>query len=917
MIGTSFGTLAFLNPWILSGLLFLPALWFLLRVTPPAPRLMYFPPAHILAGLTPQERTPSRTPWWILLLRLLAAALVMIALAAPVLNPGSALPDRGAVRIVMDNSWPGAQTWTAQAAEAEALLKRAARENRAVHIMTTAPEPGKTAPMMQGPMTVAQAEALLRGLAPQPWPADYAAMDTLLKDSRFQDSIHSFWLGHGLSEGAYDLVVKRLQNQGGLTYMTPTESALPLMLRAPAEASVTLAVRVDAPRAIATGVPVTVQAVGGDGRVLDSSSLTLDPSRLPQAVTFDMPANLQAQVAMVRIAGRESAGTVLLTEDRFRNRHVGIVSPENMDDTALLIEATHYIRQALENNAQLQSGPAEKLIEQGASAIILPDIGALPPGTLDELDGWVRQGGLLLRFAGPNMTQGEQYLTPVPLRGGGRALDGALTWEKPVKLAPFPENSPLYGLPIPEDITVSRQILAEPVAGIEKMTWAVLEDGTPLITAAPHDKGLLVMVHTTATPAWSDLALSGLFVKMLQRMVSLSPGTAARSQSGGTLQPVLTLDGRGMLEQPGAHVKPLPAEIPSDIVPDSSHPPGLYGRTGLQAVFNLGDRLPRPAAMPALPGGVTVATYGETVEKDVAPLLLLAALLLFLLDWVLMMAVYAGALWTRLPRRAPAALAAALILSALIASPAHAQSPAPTPQMIEYAAKLHLAYIRSGTPDVDTTAENGLRALAETLTQRTSVEPVGVAAINPETDELAFFPFIYWPVAASAKPLSDTALQKVQYYIDHGGTILVDTRDRLSATGDMSGFAGGGRNAESLRVLLGGLNIPPLAEMKDDHVLSKSFYLLTSFPGRYDGGPLWVEDESASGRDRVSSLIIGSHDWAAAWAAAGGNGPRLSGGAQQQEIALRFGVNVMMYALTGNYKADQVHLPHILERLGQ
>ncbi|MBU0860066.1 MAG: DUF4159 domain-containing protein, partial [Alphaproteobacteria bacterium] len=77
------------------------------------------------------------------------------------------------------------------------------------------------------------------------------------------------------------------------------------------------------------------------------------------------------------------------------------------------------------------------------------------------------------------------------------------------------------------------------------------------------------------------------------------------------------------------------------------------------------------------------------------------------------------------------------------------------------------------------------------------------------------------------------------------------------------------------------------------------------------------EEQSANGRDNVSSLIIGSHDWAAAWASAGGSGTRLSGGARQQEIALRFGVNAVMYALTGNYKADQVHLPHILERLGQ
>ncbi len=915
MIGTALGALTFVNPWILAGLVFLPALWFLLRVTPPAPQLMYFPPAHILAGLVPQERTPSRTPWWILLLRLLMAALVVIALAGPVLNPGTTLPGAGPVRIVMDNGWAGAQTWGLQSAEATALIKRAARENRSVHFLTTAPEAGKAAPMAAGPMTAAQAENTLRGMGPLPWPADYKAVAEHLKTAKVE-GVHSFWLGHGLSEGDPAEIIRLLQNQGGLNYTRPDDTQLPLLLRPPKNATgKTLDVRVDAPRALSAGVPAMIQAVGGDGRVLDSVSVTVDPGKLPMDVSLDLPEPLRAQVAMVRIAGRESAGTVLLTEDRFRNRSVGIVTAENIDDTAPLIEASYYIRRALENSAQVHTGDVTKLIKDGVAVIILPDIGALPHSTLDALDKWVQKGGLLLRFAGANMTQGEQFLTPVPLRMGNRALDGALTWEKPVKLAPFPQSSPLYGLPLTDDITVARQILAEPVAGIEQMTWAVLEDGTPLITAAPKDKGLLVMVHTTATPEWSDLAVSGLFVRMLQRMVSLSPGTAAQGRATGTLQPILVLNGRGALEQPGAHVKPLPADIPENLIPDSAHPPGLYGRAGMQTVFNLGGRVALPAAMPPMPVGVAASTYGHGAETDLTPWLLLAALALFAVDWALMMAMQAG---LSLPSLRAAATAAFLAAALILPPHAQAQDSAPTTQMIAYASQLHLAYIRSGSVEVDNVAQRGLQSLGEVLTQRTSVEPAGVVAIDPEKDELSFFPFVYWPIAPGAPPLSDAALSRIQYYLDHGGTILIDTRDRQSSV-DTGGMGlPGGRNAETLRNLVAGLNVPPLAQMAQDHVISKSFYLLSSFPGRYDGGTIWIEEQSASGRDRVSSLIIGSHDWAAAWAGhSGTNGPRLTGGAQQQEMAMRFGVNAVMYALTGNYKADQVHLPHILERLGQ
>jgi hypothetical protein len=83
---------------------------------------------------------------------------------------------------------------------------------------------------------------------------------------------------------------------------------------------------------------------------------------------------------------------------------------------------------------------------------------------------------------------------------------------------------------------------------------------------------------------------------------------------------------------------------------------------------------------------------------------------------------------------------------------------------------------------------------------------------------------------------------------------------------------------------------------------------------------VWVEGHAGGTNDGVSSIIIGANDWASAWAV-DDNGRPISavvpGGARQREMAYRFGVNLVMYAFTGNYKADQVHVPAILERLGQ
>src|SRR5690606_22948076 len=101
----SIGTFAFAAPWILTALVVLPAIWWLLRLTPPAPKRISFPPLRLLLGLTPKEETPHRTPWWLILLRLAIAALVILALAQPLLRANEALPGDGPIVVVVDNGW--------------------------------------------------------------------------------------------------------------------------------------------------------------------------------------------------------------------------------------------------------------------------------------------------------------------------------------------------------------------------------------------------------------------------------------------------------------------------------------------------------------------------------------------------------------------------------------------------------------------------------------------------------------------------------------------------------------------------------------------------------------------------------------------------------------------------------------------
>src|SRR6187397_856302 len=112
---------------------------------------------------------------------------------------------------------------------------------------------------------------------------------------------------------------------------------------------------------------------------------------------------------------------------------------------------------------------------------------------------------MLVRFAGPRLAASEDDLVPVKLRRGGRTLGGSLSWDQPQQLAAFARESPFTGMTVPTDVTVTRQVLAEPEAGLVDRTWATLADGTPLVTAIKRGKGTIVLFHVTADTRWSDL----------------------------------------------------------------------------------------------------------------------------------------------------------------------------------------------------------------------------------------------------------------------------------------------------------------------------------------------------------------------------------------------------------------------------
>jgi hypothetical protein len=890
----------FASPWVLFGLAALPVLWWLLRVTPPAPRVERFPAVRLLLGLVAEAETPARTPIWLLVLRCLAAALVILGLARPVLDAAARLPGSGPVLLVIDNGWASARDWGQRQIAAASVLDRAERAGRPVVVLATAPAETGQAPQASAAMSAADARPLVAALRPQPWPVDRAAAAGAVAAAKAGAAVV---LSDGTTGGSgWDAYARALAAIGPVVEMG--DPAVPVrLLLPPRPLSDGFGVRLaQTPQALAG--EAAVRAVSGDGRTLARLTLPVAANAAGAEGEMRLPPELRNRLARLVLDGPASAGSVVLLDERWRRRPVGLLAGDAATAQTPLIGELFYLKRALEPSTELRYGDLPALLSREISVIILADRTLADGPEREMLADWVSKGGLLIRFAGPQLAEHPDTLLPVKLIEGDRQLGGAMSWSKPAALAPFPPGSPFAGLRVPAEVRVTRQVLAAPRVHLAEATWAQLEDGTPLVTQAVRGAGRVVLFHVTANADWSDLPLSGLFVDMLRRLIELANGVRGAEDGSTRLAPVETLDGFGQPGAPPVAAAAMTAAELRDAVAGPRSPPGLYGPESNRRALNLANRLPPPEVAPAIPGASEEAIGGIAPERALAPWLLAAALALLIAD-----------LLVSLPMRGLVRLGrTAAVLALLAAGAAHAQQPPELSAERNPALATRLAYVVTGDAVVDGISRAGLIGLSDYVNRRTAAVLAEPAAVEPGRDDLSFYPLLYWPLTPDAQPPGGAAIEALNTFMANGGIILIDTRDG----GSGEGFAAGTEAA--LRRAARGLAIPALTPLTQGHVLAKSFYLLSDFPGRFDGAPVWVQRDQDRSNDSVSPVIIGGHDWAAAWAVdAQGRNPyaTIPGGARQRVLAYRFGVNLVMYALTGNYKGDQVHVPALLQRLGQ
>lgn len=933
----------FLTPLALFGLVALPLVYWLVKATPPPPREQVYPSLEILRRLTSERADTARSPLWLLMLRLAAVALLVLGLAQPVwlgrsLTSGA---DRAMI-LVLDNGWAAVPHWQERLRAARSLAERHFRAGQDVTLLLSAPDPDGS---MAAPFTTqdrARFEERLLGLSPHSWPTDRTRLASQLKNldqAGAQSSPHDIvFLSDGVATGSDPALTSALAHRSSPVSDMRWNGCETMLLAAQQDDHGVLSATVSAlPCAAPKASPVKPGALTLRVRAENGGTLGLFPlgAAPDKPTTLPLPPllrNRASRIVLERDTGPVPGPSAIALLDEGDHRHpVGLLT-QGSQDTPLTGQG-FFLAQAISGVGTLYRGAVPELLKQKLSVLIATD-GTLADETTRHLVAdWVRHGGVLIRFAGPVLASDPQAalhdmaktLLPVPLINGMRQLGGPMSWGKPQILSAFAEHSPFEGLALPKEVTVTRQVLAEPTPDLGSHVWARLSDGTPLVTASAFGQGELVLFHVTGTADWSSLPLSGLFPEMLERLVDRSAGQQDTSALR-TLVPFAMLDAQGNLVPPPEAARPIIVEALGHTAPDVQHPPGTYGPHLARKAFNLGNALPPISDEPML--GKALTPDRVSPDHVLAPWLLGAALLLLLADCLI-------ALWLRgLIGRLTAI---GFVIGATLLPAPHASAQAGTAPQAQpsgeddetpphqngvthgvvpgAALETRLGYILTGHDDIDQASREGLQGLSNYASDRSSAVMGHPDGLTPGKDDLAYYPLIYWPITEDVEedPKRSAALNS---FMAHGGILMLDTQ----GVGSDLSTRDEGQTRAALKRATSGLVVPPLSKLDDHHVLAHSFYLLHDFPGRVQGLPVWVARSGDDSNDDVSPIIIGAGDWAHAWAMdAQGNTPYavIPGGDEQRTQAYRFGVNLLLYALTGNYKADQMRVPELLKRMEQ
>lgn len=588
----------------------LPPAWWMLANLPPKPVAFPFPGLVLFDDVVVEEQKPQTMPPWkkaICLAPIMAAA---IAASEPKISQNY-ISTSGVqpVVIAVDDGWIAAENWDARQAQLETLIREAEDKGREIILLSNgSPEQHYQI------LDANEARAKILTWRAGAWPVSHRdqvpVLEKLKADLSGPTSV--FWLSNGFETGSPDFV-NALQQLGSVSVFQDNGNNDPHLLSLVKSAGTQITLTVTRPEG---GEEKTLSLTASDelGQPLAQEEVLFAAGEVQKEVVFDVDPTMRRNITRVAIEGERSAGSVLLLDEKWQERSIGLV---NTASTSTLDEV-QFIRQATRGFTDYHEGSLSKLIEKKLSVLILTDDVFLSDEDRVALEGWVEKGGTLLRFAGPQLAaKPNDSLVPVPLRSGIKYTGGSLSGNDNERLAPFDARSPFKGIAIPSDFDIKQLVMAQSDADLEEHTWARLENGMPIVTANQRGEGSIVLVHTSASPSWSNLPIegAGMFLPMLQSIITYSNTVASGGELDRAYTPHSVLSSDGRLESPTHLTKPLTSEVLSTGVMNISYPPGYYGSDN-RVAYNVSDVSVSFDRLESLPSSVIRQGYAAEAKNN-------------------------------------------------------------------------------------------------------------------------------------------------------------------------------------------------------------------------------------------------------------------------------------------------------------
>ena len=891
----------FANIPALIGLISLPIIFYIIRFYPPTPKQKDFSSLFLLKDIISKSSSKSKFPIWLLIFRLLICMLIILFFSDPFISNSKKNTEVKNYIIIADNSWSIANNWQNFKQILNKISLEAESNGKEVHIYLTSFSEKFEPTILNSNNAVLE---FINNNPPLPQQTERKSINEILLKNNYFKSSKVFFIFSNLDSISKKAQTKTLEiikeNNPAIEIINPIKKIT--FIDNVVFNNETLEINIKR-KGIYNNNSLILKISGNQSEILFKKEYFFKKDINEIQIKETFPLETINQFFKISILNENHAGSSFYLDDIRKNLSIGIVAETDSLDEKPLLSPTYYLKKSLNKSHKILVSPTKDLLKDNKSLIFLPSNSKLTKNDYKNLKEWVSNGGVLIRFADNKIVaQKDLYFDEKIYYQTLRKMATEFSLRNTLSINTFKKNTLFDNLSIPDDLIFKKQLLTERFDS-DILVLASLQDQSPLITMKEVDKGKVILFHVTSNNEWSNLPLSGLFQDIINRLLLI---TKVRKNKNSEVMILKSkVNSFGELTNPIKKYSLLNSLELNKNAPSFSTPAGIYENESLSVALNLSGNLNTETYYSEIDEKILIKNdYKKSIFK-LKRYILIIIFIMFFIDMLINIIIKKNFIFKNFFKSTNLSLFVSVLFFTLTININALGN--------DNYNKVFLAYIKSSDQLLNKIAYSGLTSLQKYLTERTSVNPAGVKEIDITQDKIFFYPLIYWQISKDIINFDDRTIDKIKNYLNSGGMILFDiiSQNRSNNIDDED-------KLEDLKTLFSELGISGLFQINSNHTLSKSYYLLDKYPGRYDNKILLIDTDNLEYNDGVSSIIVGYNHWAGAWAKDKNNYPlyqAVPGGERQRELSIRFGINLVMYALTGNYKSDQIHNKSILQRL--